>query len=137
MTEQQEAALRLALEALEHMCMHTRAKVGYRNKLIGEAMDKAREALAEQQSGIKQVIELYDSPEQPAQQETDKYLLEVECTKCGATEKGVLTFTPQSKPWVGLTDEEIAQGNKESWVTEQAWQSAVWWAEAKLKEKNT
>jgi hypothetical protein len=38
--------------------------------------------------------------------------------------------------WVGLTDEEITQGNKESWVTEQAWQSAVWWAEAKLKEKN-
>jgi len=40
------------------------------------------------------------------------------------------------REWVGLTDEEIAQGNKESWVTEQAWQSAVWWAEAKLKEKN-
>ena len=39
--------------------------------------------------------------------------------------------------WVGLTDEEILQGNKESWVTLQAWQSAVWWAEAKLKEKNT
>lgn len=39
--------------------------------------------------------------------------------------------------WVGLTDEEIAQGWKESWVTEQAWQSAVWWAEEKLKEKNT
>jgi hypothetical protein len=43
----------------------------------------------------------------------------------------------QRYPWVGLTDEEIAQGLKESWVTEQAWQSAVWWAEAKLKEKNT
>jgi hypothetical protein len=41
------------------------------------------------------------------------------------------------RPWVGLTDEEIEQGCKESWVTEQAWQSAVWWAEAKLKEKNT
>jgi hypothetical protein len=41
------------------------------------------------------------------------------------------------KPWVGLTDEEIEQGCKESWVTLQAWQSAVWWAEAKLKEKNT
>ena len=38
--------------------------------------------------------------------------------------------------WVGLTDEEIEQGCKESWVTEQAWQSAVWWAEAALKEKN-
>ena len=44
---------------------------------------------------------------------------------------------PVQRPWVGLTDEEIAQGNKESWVAEQAWQSAVWWAEAKLKEKNT
>ena len=41
------------------------------------------------------------------------------------------------RTWQGLTDEEIAQGCKESWVTEQAWQSAVWWAEAKLKEKNT
>jgi hypothetical protein len=41
------------------------------------------------------------------------------------------------KPWVGLTDEEIAQGNKESWVDEQAWQSAVWWAEEILKRKNT
>ena len=40
------------------------------------------------------------------------------------------------RPWVGLTDEEILQGNKESWVTLQAWQSAVWWAEAKLREKN-
>ena len=43
----------------------------------------------------------------------------------------------KQRTWVGLTDEEIEQGCKESWVTEQAWQSAVWWAEAKLKEKNT
>jgi hypothetical protein len=41
------------------------------------------------------------------------------------------------RTWVGLTDEEIAQGCKESWVAEQAWQSAVWWAEDKLKERNT
>ena len=47
-----------------------------------------------------------------------------------------LYTAPPQRPWVGLTDEEIAQGNKESWVAEQAWQSAVWWAEAKLKEKN-
>jgi|APGre2960657404_1045060.scaffolds.fasta_scaffold131085_3 hypothetical protein len=45
--------------------------------------------------------------------------------------------TPPQRTWVGLTDEEIAQGWKESWVTEQAWQSAVWWAEDKLKERNT
>jgi len=43
----------------------------------------------------------------------------------------------EKREWVGLTDEEIEQGCKESWVTLQAWQSAVWWAEAKLKEKNT
>ena len=43
----------------------------------------------------------------------------------------------QEREWVGLTDEEIDQGQKESWVTKQAWESAVWWAEAKLKEKNT
>ena len=47
-----------------------------------------------------------------------------------------LTAQPQQSIWVGLTDEEILQGNKESWVTLQAWQSAVWWAEAKLKDKN-
>jgi hypothetical protein len=41
------------------------------------------------------------------------------------------------RTWAGLTDEEIAQGCKESCVTERAWQSAVCWAEAKLKEKNT
>ena len=47
-----------------------------------------------------------------------------------------LYTTPLKREWVELTDEEIEQGCKESWVTEQAFQSAVWWAEAKLKEKN-
>jgi hypothetical protein len=65
-------------------------------------------------------------------------IVQYNCT-CGKTmkfesEHGVIS--PQ-RTWVGLTDEEIAQGCKESWVTEQAWQSAVWWAEAKLKELNT
>ena len=68
------------------------------------------------------------------------------CIHCEATERGdcegyvcddSLYANYIKRPWVGLTDEEIEQGNKESWVTEQAWQSAVWWAEAKLKEKNT
>ena len=49
---------------------------------------------------------------------------------------GIHHNKPPQRTWVGLTDEEIAQGCKESWVTEQAWQSAVWWAEAKLKDKN-
>lgn len=51
---------------------------------------------------------------------------------------GVLSEKERAqRTWVGLTDEEIEQGCRESWVTEQAWQAAVWWAEAKLKEKNT
>jgi hypothetical protein len=41
----------------------------------------------------------------------------------------------EQRLWVGLTDEEIDEGNKQSWVTKQAWESAVWWASEKLKEK--
>ena len=40
------------------------------------------------------------------------------------------------RPWVGLTDEEITQGNRESLVDLWAWNSAVSWAEEKLREKN-
>ena len=61
------------------------------------------------------------------------------CT-CGCLERFaslVRADERAQRTWQGLTDEEIEQGCKESWVTEQAWQSAVWWAEAKLKEKNT
>jgi len=44
--------------------------------------------------------------------------------------------TKMMREWIGLTDEEIAKGAKQSWVDKQAFESAVWWAEAKLKEKN-
>ena len=47
-----------------------------------------------------------------------------------------LYTAPSQREWVGLTDEEIDEGNKQSWVTKQAWESAVWWASEKLKEKN-
>ena len=48
----------------------------------------------------------------------------------------LVRLVPQ-REWVGLTDEEIDEGNKQSWVTKQAWESAVWWASEKLKEKNS
>jgi hypothetical protein len=57
--------------------------------------------------------------------------------KTSGEDRVPLYTTPPQRTWVGLTDEEIEQGCKESWVTLQAWQSAVWWAETKLKEKNT
>ena len=47
-----------------------------------------------------------------------------------------LYTAPPQREWVGLTDEEIDEGNKQSWVNKQAWESAVWWASEKLKERN-
>ena len=67
--------------------------------------------------------------------EEDEAFEDIERRQGGFQAKRAMAADKQ-RPWVGLTDEEIAQGNKESWVAEQAWQSAVWWAEAKLKEKN-
>ena len=60
-----------------------------------------------------------------------------QCERCGEKNPAEIhTCTPINKEWQGLTDEEIQEGNRESWVTTQAWESAVWWAEKKLKEKN-
>lgn len=61
---------------------------------------------------------------------------DVTITKSWQPEKCPFCTTPPSKPWVSLTDEEIAEGAKQSWVDKQAFESAVWWAEEKLKEKN-
>jgi hypothetical protein len=46
------------------------------------------------------------------------------------------TLKAQQRTWVGLMDEDIERGCNSSWVDRQAFESAVWWAEAKLKEKN-
>ena len=52
----------------------------------------------------------------------------------------------KQREWVGLTDEEIAQGPQEvlpalygrwGWAEKEAFEAVVAWAEAKLKEKNT
>jgi hypothetical protein len=54
-----------------------------------------------------------------------------------ALDKAIAESEKQQRTWVGLTDKEIAQGMKGSWVTKEIFKSAVWWAEAKLKDKNT
>ena len=48
-----------------------------------------------------------------------------------------LYAAPPKREWVGLTDDEIKEGAKYSWVDYQAFQSVAWWADEKLKEKNT
>ena len=56
-----------------------------------------------------------------------------------------LYTAPPKREWVGLTDEEIAQGPQEvlpalygrwGWAEKEAFEAVVAWAEAKLKEKN-
>ena len=64
-----------------------------------------------------------------------------------ADEKTIPLYTspPASKPWVGLTDEEIEKGRDQTFSINNPYcpcdsktmRKAVRWAEAKLKEKNT
>jgi hypothetical protein len=80
---------------------------------------------------------------QPEQEPVaDKYLMEVECTKCGAKQDGVLTVTaPQQRNWQGLTDEEmfncLAQTDGEAKRLPLGFKWFAEAIEAKLKEKNT
>jgi len=120
MTHTKDEALKLALEALvfnnkEWKSLADSGDAGFWSaeeqdhyKQTEEAIKALEEALSKQEQGVPVGVGGY-----------------------------LTTTTPQQRTWVGLTDDEIEQGIKESWVTEQAFQSAVWWAEAKLKEKNT
>ena len=170
-------AMKLALEALDEFC-----ELGAIIRPL-EVRDALREALAEQKSGIKQVIELYDSPDQPSQQEPVVWMYvnksthetkfqkhmrdfvdhglwaevplygeplanqELNCV-CGAVWQGDelvhLPRKPASKPWAGLTDEEIEKGRDQTFSINNPYcpcdsktmRKAVRWAEAKLREKN-
>jgi len=67
----------------------------------------------------------------------DKYLMEVECTKCGAKQDGVLTVnSPPQREWQGLTDEEIMSLLPGAVRLPPGWVDTVRAIEAKLKEKN-
>ncbi len=112
-----QEALMLALDALDNLMYWDNGKPDYDD--AREAITAIKEALRE--NAMREVQRLEQEPVKYSDYEPD----------------GVHHNKPPQRTWVGLTDEEIAQGCKESWVTEQAWQSAVWWAEAKLKEKNT
>jgi hypothetical protein len=117
-----DEALRLALEALQ-FALH----VGFDESSESQIKkgDKAGQQHRQAIIAIKAALEAKDEP-------WEKF-----CdSNCVWTDHHPDCKLAQ-RTWVGLTDEEIEQGCKESWVTEQAFQSAVWWAEAKLKEKNT
>ena len=85
---------------------------------------------------LKQALEALENIS-TALREEDVLGSDIELMLNAAAAIRVALAQPEERTWLGLTDEEILQGNKESWVTLQAWQSAVWWAEAKLREKNS
>jgi len=77
--------------------------------VMRQALELALEALKENvHELIAENKALKESLRQP-EQEPDKYVMDIECTKCGAKQSGVLTVNttpPQRKP---LTDEEIQE----------------------------
>jgi hypothetical protein len=124
-----DEALRLALEALEY-----EAQKGNDN-----AYQSEREAIkaaleAKDEPNYKKALEAWLDKTEWVQETVKPH--ELGMHRADVLKQRILEASPQ-RTWVGLTDEEIEQGCKESWITEQAFQSAVWWAEAKLKEKNT
>ena len=171
-----EAVVRQALEALEANkllvngdekkrglaeCMDGYYSVCFdidaSNRQTNEAITALRQALAEPEqpaSGIKQVIELYDSPEQPAQDDPVawavvgdgkwgeyKYGMQFESVEAynpkywnaRGYELHPLYTGPQAREWVGLTDEEFVELCSADLGTA----ALIRAIEAKLKEKNT
>ena len=122
-----ENAARQALEALE-----CHADIGIK---ADKAIYALREALeqAEQEPVAKVQVKTTGGNAGLATQ-----IVEIDDPLRERLQPGQLLYTePPMREWVGLTVADIKQGFQESWVTEQAWQSAVWWAEQKLKELNT
>ena len=135
-------AMKLALEALKQIDEAMPFPVA---KLAQSAL---REALAEQKSGIKQVIELYDSPDQPSQQEpvasigywnqkTGAYYKpdQISASHQKLIEDGILRrcyTAPPQRTWVGLTDEEILIMSR----YDLEYAALIGEVQRKLKEKN-
>jgi len=140
-----DEALRLALEAMESFQNGTKGL--YEGEFEEEitAIKAALEAnefnpdwdtqavLTEEIQRMAKRIEELEAKDEPYALEASMF--SNDRVKVDPVTGNVSIGTPQ-RTWVGLTDEEIAEGIKQSWVTEQAFQSAAWWAEAKLKEKN-
>jgi hypothetical protein len=151
-----QEALRMALEAMNAMLTHMGMDEDEWNKVtfdqMRQAIKAAEEALAQpEQEPVAWLITdekinslQVDSIQRLVDRARHAHMTDIKLRINGQDEwhqadwlKHLTRTTPPQRTWVGLTDEEIAQGWKESWVTEQAWQSAVWWAEDKLKERNT
>jgi hypothetical protein len=157
-----EKAARMALEAQVENILEQAQVFASAWALVGgrfdggNAMDDAEvaknnlrqmvlEALAEQLHAIDHIADVSNMIDQPKKEPVawhyqsrlgNDYLTDVKAEPSPDWRETPLYTELAKREWVGLTDEEIQQGNKQSWVTQQAFESAVWWAEQKLKEKN-
>ena len=146
-----EQAARQALEALETISVDVKttsnAYEAQRQAIaaLSQALENHKSAY---QRDVAKLYAKYDAlyKEQPKQEPVawhyqsrlgNDYLTDVKAEPSPDWHETPLYTAPPKREWIGLTDEEIAQGNTESWVTIRAWQSAVWWADERLKEKNT
>jgi hypothetical protein len=93
-----DEALRLALEALEKI---SRTQYHIETPPIESLEERMRRIADQAITASKAALE--------AKVEPDKYAIDIECTKCGAKQSGVLTVhttPPQRKP---LSDEELTE----------------------------
>ncbi len=145
-------AMKLALEALE-TCTPEDTSTGHviyawhDEELVNKAIKSLEEALAGKQEQPKvrtgncllTGVCASEGHKIQAKQEQGEpvKLVAYNCT-CGTTMKfeskhGIVAPQPAQKPWVGLTDEEMAEIERNSITRRQAIRAI----EAKLKEKNT
>lgn len=126
MTDLHKAA-EMALDALLHMCNTTKAQNDYNAKIVDKALITLKNALAQyEQAAIKQGWDVDTLLAQSKQTMTpisqDQY--ERLCFTCGAC---------TGKPWVGLTDSDIALVLINSGSTTENFVNGI---ESKLKELN-
>ena len=131
MNKQQEA-LKLALEALEYISSHYMSlpKIGCMalaavDEALAEQPAQQQEPFAYVFTGIKQNGE-HHGPHLVWKPE----YMDAMSASMGAVAVPLYTSPPASKPWVGLTDEDLAGCDDEELKQARYW-------EAKLKEKNT
>lgn len=116
-----EKAARMALEALEYY------------QIAGLATTRVVDSI----TALRQAIS--DSVERPAQQESVGYVYSVHgeriknaCIKSDVPNGTPLYTSPQSKPWVGLTWDDMPDSS----CDDPAFLAGAQWANSKLKEKN-
>ena len=133
MTDKKTEALKLSLEALEYASTGNR-----RPEVIGPAITAIREALAEQPhcddcGGFDPECPLKQQQEPVACADGKQCKHGAWCTETYCQEHCEFRTPPASKPWVGLTDEEVITMSR----YDLEYAALIGEVQRKLKEKNT